>query len=141
MEVKRAADDEAFVFVAPVDAFTDNAFVIIDHPSGSVGVVRFEGAFYAMSNRCPHMGAPLCAGGGVTLTTCSSKPFEYQTLEGVPLVRCPWHRWEYSILDGSNVGNVTKTRIRTYPVKVEGGNVYVGRSAIQRGPKTPEVAQ
>ncbi|RIA45499.1 nitrite reductase/ring-hydroxylating ferredoxin subunit [Hephaestia caeni] len=141
MELKRAAESEAFIFAGPVAAFTDNEFIVIDHPSGSVGVVRFEGDYYAVSNRCPHMGGPLCVGGGVKLTTCSSKPFEYETLEGVPLVRCPWHRWEYSIVDGTNAGNVTKTKIRTYPVKVEGENVYVGRSAIRHGrPETQEVA-
>jgi nitrite reductase/ring-hydroxylating ferredoxin subunit len=127
-----SADGGDFIPAGPLDAFVESEFVIVDHPSGSVGVVRYEGAFYAVANACPHMGAPLCVGGGVKLTTQASRPFEYDTVQGQPLVRCPWHRWEYSIVDGSNAGNITKTRIRTYPVKVEDGQVYVGRSAKRR---------
>lgn len=132
MEVTKAIAGEEFIFVGPRDAFVEGGFVVVEHPSGSVGVVLHEGQFYAVANSCPHMGAPLCVGGGVKLTTRASRPFEYETVEGQPLVRCPWHRWEYSIVDGANAGNVTKTRIRTYPVKVVGEDVYVGRSAIRR---------
>ena len=131
MEVIEIAGEE-FILAAPLDAFVESKFVVVEHPSGSVGVVLHEGQFYAVINSCPHMGAPLCVGGGVKLTTKASQPFEYETVEGQPLVRCPWHRWEYSIVDGANAGNVTKTKIRTYPVRVIGQQVYVGRAATRR---------
>jgi len=130
VEVKSQETGEAFIFAANLDQFVEDQFIVVDHPSGSVGVVRHEGAFYAVTNKCPHMGAPLCIGGGVKATTRTVDfPFEYETDNSVPLVRCPWHRWEYSLIDGRNAGHINSTKIRTYPVRVDGDKVFVGRSA------------
>lgn len=130
MDVKPQDSGEAYIFAATIDEFVEDEFIVVDHPSGSVGVVRHAGEFYAVTNKCPHMGAPLCVGGGVKATTKTvSCPFDYETDSSVPLVRCPWHRWEYSLVDGRNAGGINSTKVRTYPVRIEGDQVFVGRSA------------
>ncbi len=49
----------------------------------SLAVTRFEGQFGALDNRCPHQGGPLGEG----------------SIEN-GLLRCPWHGYDYSPLDG-----------------------------------------
>ena len=41
----------------------------------SIGVFNVHGTFYALKNRCPHQGAPLCLG-SVKGTTLPSPPGE-----------------------------------------------------------------
>jgi nitrite reductase/ring-hydroxylating ferredoxin subunit len=130
MAVTAQVDAESdFVSAGSVDRFEIDRFVIIDHPAGSVGVVRREEGYYAVSNRCPHMGAPICVGSDVKLTTAPSRPFEYCTDSETPVVRCPWHRWEFGLCTGESVGKVTRSRLMTYPVKVVDGVVLVGTRA------------
>jgi nitrite reductase/ring-hydroxylating ferredoxin subunit len=41
------------------------------------------------------------------------------------LVRCPWHGFEFRLDDGRSAFDVTQKRLVTYPVIVEGENVFV----------------
>jgi nitrite reductase/ring-hydroxylating ferredoxin subunit len=42
-----------------------------------------------------------------------------------PIVQCPWHGWEFDLATGVALYGITVGRIRTYPVEVRGGVVYV----------------
>lgn len=121
--------EDPFILAGKVGQFELDEFVIVEHPAGSVGVVRRDEGYYAVANRCPHMGAPICVGGGVKLTTAPSQPFHYVTDDKRPVVRCPWHRWEFCLDTGESAGNTTRSRILTYPVKVVGDEVFVGKRA------------
>lgn len=89
-----------------------------------VCVVRTEDGFSAFRDQCPHQGAALSAG-ELTGTMLGSGPGEFcYGLEG-RVIRCPWHRWEFSVEDGRSIGNVTSKRVVTYEVEVEGSDVYV----------------
>lgn len=86
-------------------------------PSGSGRTVELEGRkiaifnlggrFYALDDTCPHRGGPLGEG----------------SLEG-NLVTCPWHGWQYDVTTGAHARN-PDIRIRSYPSKVENGEVFV----------------
>lgn len=120
-------------FVGKVTEFIPNKFRIVEIENGSVGVVKTDNGFYAVRNRCPHMGASVCAGSDVTSTTIPSKPFEYILGHENFVVRCPWHRWEFRIDTGRNIGNVTSSRLLTFDVEVDGQDVFVlGRASKQR---------
>jgi nitrite reductase (NADH) small subunit len=120
-------------FVGKVTEFARNKFRIVETENGSVGVVKTENGFHAVRNRCPHMGASVCAGSDVTSTTIPSKPFEYILGHENFVVRCPWHRWEFRIDTGQNIGNVTSARLLTFDVEVDGQDVFVlGRALRQR---------
>jgi len=54
----------------------------------SIGVFNIRGQFYALRNRCPHQGAPLCLG-RVKGTTLSSKPYEYVYGRDEEIIQCP----------------------------------------------------
>jgi nitrite reductase (NADH) small subunit len=89
-----------------------------------VCVLRTDDGFRAFQDRCPHQGAALSRG-ELTGTMVPSAPGEYcYGLEG-RVVRCPWHRWEFSVDDGRSVGEVTRKRVVTYEVEVEGDDVFV----------------
>ena len=41
-----------------------------------------------------------------------------------PIVTCPWHRYEFSLLTGQCTTH-DALRVRTYPVAVEDGKIFV----------------
>jgi nitrite reductase/ring-hydroxylating ferredoxin subunit len=108
-----------------IDEFVLNKFRIVDTPVGSVGVVRTSKGFFAVRNRCPHMDGPICLGSMVTSTTAPSRPFEYLVDHEHAVVRCPWHRWEFDIATGENVGRITRARLATYRVELRDREVFV----------------
>lgn len=88
-----------------------------------IGVVRdpASGALHAVRNRCPHSGAPLCLGSVVE--RAAGEPGRYDS-SGRPVLRCPWHGWEYD-LDTGRCADDERMRVAVYPVRVEGGRVLV----------------
>ena len=70
-----------------------------------IAVFRVEDRFYAIDNRCPHMGYPLSMG----------------TLKGEALT-CDWHNWKFDLADGRCVLRGSED-VRSYPVTVSGGRV------------------
>jgi nitrite reductase/ring-hydroxylating ferredoxin subunit len=64
-----------------------------------IGVFRFGDEFYAVRNRCPHQGAPLCLG-YILPRIASSEPGVVDVLDAPPLVACPWHGWQYDARTG-----------------------------------------
>jgi nitrite reductase (NADH) small subunit/3-phenylpropionate/trans-cinnamate dioxygenase ferredoxin subunit len=72
-----------------------------------VAVFNVDGRFYAIDDMCPHMGASLAGGHVENLT-----------------VTCPWHAWRFCVNDGTWADN-RRIKIGSYPVKVEGDDVFV----------------
>jgi len=97
--------------------------VIRDVDGLSVGVFNVAGTFYALHNRCPHRGGPLCEG-PVTGTALPTDDFAYAYGREGELVRCAWHGWEFDIRTGRSIVQ-EHTRAKTFPVEVEDGAVYV----------------
>jgi nitrite reductase/ring-hydroxylating ferredoxin subunit/multimeric flavodoxin WrbA len=73
-----------------------------------VALVFRDGVFSALSGVCNHVGGPLGDG----------------QLEGDYLV-CPWHFWKFHWQSGEGEPGYEKDRLPVYPVKVEGGRVFV----------------
>jgi nitrite reductase/ring-hydroxylating ferredoxin subunit len=74
----------------------------------SVTIFYAEGEVFATQGHCVHMHAPLLTG----------------DLEGKKLT-CSWHGWQYDVSTGACLTN-NWAKLATYPVKVEGEDVYVG---------------
>jgi nitrite reductase/ring-hydroxylating ferredoxin subunit len=88
-----------------------------------IGVVRdpATGTLHAVRNRCPHSGAPLCL--GLVVDRAVGRPGAYER-SGRPVLRCPWHGWEYDLETGRCVDD-PGLRAAVYPVRVENGRVLV----------------
>jgi nitrite reductase (NADH) small subunit len=111
--------------VGPADELAPGTVTIV-YPSSvpaGIGVFNVAGAFYALKNTCPHMGAPLCRG----LVTGTARErgdgvlgVEWER-EG-EIVRCPWHHWEFEIKTGRTVFP-SRNRVRSFAVSVESPEV------------------
>lgn len=97
--------------------------VIRDFDGVSIGVFNVGGRFYALDNRCPHKGGPLCRG-PVTGTTLPTSDFRYAYGRQGEILRCAWHGWEFEIESGRSLVD-PRVRAKTYPVEVADGGVYV----------------
>ena len=89
------------VVVAPLAEFQPNTRRIVRVGGREIGVFRVEDRFYAVRNRCPHQGGPLCAG-HIFARIVSERPGEFTLAEGPPLLTCPWHGSVFRIADGSD---------------------------------------
>ena len=94
-----------------------------------IAVFREQGAFFAIDDVCPHMGASL-SGGWVE--------------DGI--VTCPWHAWRFRLADGAWADNPRGFGVCSYPVRVVGDDVQIhveGARPPQRsgGVKSPSPEQ
>ena len=84
----------------------------------SIGVFNLNGRFFALLNRCPHQGGPLCLGQQSGLLQ-ARVPGEYRYTRIGEIVRCPWHGWEFDLKTGRSWFDPARTRVRNYRVRVE----------------------
>ena len=81
---------------------------IISAGEDEIALFNYKGKYYAVTNKCPHRGAPLGEG---------------RIEEGI--VICPNHEWRFKLENGANMQN-PELFIPTYPVKVKNENIYIG---------------
>jgi nitrite reductase/ring-hydroxylating ferredoxin subunit len=106
--------------VATVDEIPPGTRKIVEIDGRSIGVFNVGGEFFALRNRCPHQGGPLCLGERVGALSAQI-PGEYQYERPGELIRCPWHGWEFDLRTGKSWFDPAHTRVRNYPVEVRTG--------------------
>jgi 3-phenylpropionate/trans-cinnamate dioxygenase ferredoxin subunit len=89
-----------------------------------VGVISVGEAFYAVSDRCPHMGASMCSG-SLSGTFLPSEPHELRYGLDQGVLRCPWHGWEFDLESGRSILEPRRYGLRTYRVTADDGQVVV----------------
>src|SRR5271154_6892216 len=107
--------------VAEVPPGTNKLVVAKDR---EIGIFNVAGRFYALANRCPHKGGPLCRG-RITGLTLSNGPGEYHVIRNGEFLRCPWHGWEFEIATGQSYCDPKTMRIRQFEVAVAPGEELV----------------
>lgn len=89
-----------------------------------VVVYSEQGSLYALRDVCPHKGP--CLSDGMLDKNCQgSAAGEYIFDRDAEVLRCPWHSWEFDIRTGKSLFAPEKVRVKTYPVTIEDGDVYV----------------
>lgn len=123
--------EEASFDLGSAEEFPTGQFRLFKAGRRELGVIRLaDGRVYAVLNRCPHRGAPVCRG-AVTGTLLPSDPDDLALgLEG-EVVRCPWHGYEFSIRSGECLFTGNRLRLRTFPAEIKDGRVHV--AGIPRG--------
>ncbi len=113
---------ENFVKAAKTGDFQDGTKRKVTIEGQEIMLAMVGGSYYAVVNKCPHMGGNLCAG----------------KLEG-NIITCPRHGSRFDITDGNVVrwlkgsgiltaiGKVLKSPrpLKTYKVKVEGEDILI----------------
>jgi nitrite reductase (NADH) large subunit len=104
----------SWVRLARTETFPKDGGRSVRYGNAQIAVFNFEsrGEWYATQNKCPHMKDMVLARGLIG------------DQQGVPKVACPLHKKNFSLADGACLSD-DEYRIRTFPVKVEDGWVYV----------------
>lgn len=88
-----------------------------------IGLLRAGERIFAVSNRCPHQAAPICAGPvRPRIDSTHAGTFEHDADRLV--LSCPWHGWEFDIETGRAVWD-DSYRVKTYTARVQDGRVLV----------------
>jgi 3-phenylpropionate/trans-cinnamate dioxygenase ferredoxin subunit len=104
--------------IAPAREFPPETRRIVEIEGRSIGVFNIQGAYFALRNRCPHQGAPLCRG-LILDRVAAERPYALSLEDGQEIVKCPWHGWEFDVRTGRSVFNPHRVRVRAYEVTVE----------------------
>jgi nitrite reductase/ring-hydroxylating ferredoxin subunit len=99
---------------------------IVEAGGRSIGVFNLGGEYFALRNRCPHQGGPLCQG-RVAPWARSSGPGDLQLDAEATLLACPWHGWEYDLATGQSFLGPGEPGVKSYDVDVEPGAHLAGR--------------
>jgi len=117
--------------VGTVDEIPPGGRKIVEVAGRSVGVFNVGGEFFALLNRCPHQGGPLCLGHTHGFLRPASVG-EYDYSRAGEMLRCPWHGWEYDLRTGQSWFDPSSVLVRRYDVTVAAG------SDLQKGPYVAE---
>jgi len=112
-------EDEVKVWfkAAPVSAFPKDGGACVKYKDLQIAVFNFSrfGKWYACQNLSPEKQENVLSRGMLG------------DHKGVPKIACPLHKKTFSLETGENL-NGDLDAIATYPVKIEGENVYIGFS-------------
>ncbi|PWG80486.1 nitrite reductase (NAD(P)H) small subunit [Pararcticibacter amylolyticus] len=98
-----------------VEDAVENGGVCVKYRDEQIALFYFtrRNEWYATQNECPHRKQMALSRGMIG------------TSAGEPKVACPFHKKTFSLRSGECL-NDHECAIRTYPVKVENGLVYIG---------------
>ena len=87
----------------------------IKYKNKQIAVINFSrrNEWFACQNVCPHKMEMVLSRGMIG------------SANEIPKIACPMHKKTFSLVDGSNL-NGEDYSIATYPVKIEGNEVFVG---------------
>jgi MocE subfamily Rieske [2Fe-2S] domain protein len=97
-----------WVTAADAAEFADGDIRGVEIDGTAIAIYRIDGAFYATGNICTHAFALLSDG---FLDDCT--------------VECPLHAGRFDIRTGKALGRPVTRDIKTYPVKLEDGDVLI----------------
>ena len=89
------------------EAIPEDTGYLVELDGRDIALFKAEGKVFAIDAHCAHQGGPLHEG----------------ALQGKN-VTCPWHGWEFDFTTGV-CGFNDSIKQQVFPVKEEGGDVYV----------------
>ncbi|RCS26128.1 nitrite reductase (NAD(P)H) small subunit [Polaribacter sp. WD7] len=108
-------DVQVWFKAASVKDFPKDGGACVKYKEKQIAVFNFArlNKWYACQNVCPHKMEMVLSRGMIGDD------------KGMPKVACPLHKKTFSLENGENL-NGDLEAIATYPVKIEGENVYIG---------------
>lgn len=110
-------------FACQVGDVPRNGGVCVKRGTEQIALFHFArtDSWYATENLCPHRRQMALSRG---MTGSAGEMQE-------PKVACPFHKKSFSLLSGKCLSG-EHYQIKVYPVKVEAGNVYIGKDPIRQ---------
>jgi nitrite reductase/ring-hydroxylating ferredoxin subunit len=99
---------DKYVRVAETRAVPKSSMRVFKVGGREMLIVNVEDKFYALENRCPHMGYPLYFG----------------SLEGKVLMY-GFHHAKFDVRTGKSLGLATRSPLRTFKVKIQNSSIMV----------------
>ena len=99
---------DQWIDVTATEDIPEDDVIGIDIAGKSIALYRVEGEVFATDNLCTHGNARLCDG----------------FLEGHE-IECPLHQGKFDIRNGKAMCAPLTEDVKTYPVKIDGGRVFV----------------
>jgi naphthalene 1,2-dioxygenase system ferredoxin subunit len=102
------SDDTPWTDIAAADTLAPDDVATVAGPAGEIALYSVAGQVFATDNQCSHGNARLC--------------------EGFLLdheIECPLHQGRFDVRTGAATCEPAMAAIRCYPVKVEGGRVWL----------------
>lgn len=90
----------------------------------SVGATLLQGKPLVILNNCPHAGAPICQGKITPKLVIESTQALHMDAEH-PVLRCPWHGWEFNLEDGMVNGFSSRLRLAQLQYELENDSIYI----------------
>ena len=112
---------------------------IVEVAGLSIGIFNVGGEYFALRNRCPHQGGPLCEGKAWGLLE-ASVPGEFRYTRRGEILTCGWHGWEFDVRTGQSWCDPRRLRARTFDVEVAAGTTLTAENdeeAIEVPPGLP----
>jgi 3-phenylpropionate/trans-cinnamate dioxygenase ferredoxin component len=97
-----------FEKVAEVSEVPQGTTKIVKVGNAELFVANVGGSFYALPNKCTHLGGPLGRG----------------KLTG-NVIQCPWHGSKFDVKTGAVIGGPAQKPEPTFEVKIEGSSIWV----------------
>ncbi|WP_417319306.1 Rieske (2Fe-2S) protein [Emcibacter sp.] len=94
--------------------------LVFRHEGKQILILKRGERYFAVNNRCPHQGYPLSEG----------------TLSEDCTLTCNWHNWKFDLDSGDTV--VGGDKLRSYPVKLAAGSIFVNLAEPDRGKSQAE---
>lgn len=99
---------QEWIAAAAVDEVPQDDVIGVEVAGRDIALYRVDGEIYASDNICTHGHARLCDG----------------FLDGHE-IECPLHQGKFDVRSGQALCAPLTADLRTYPVKIEGGRVFV----------------
>ena len=115
--------------IGRLEDFPPRRWTMVRHGGREIGIFNTGERFYAVRNKCPHEGAPLCVQElSGTMLPSSPRRYEYGLHDRV--LTCPWHGWQFDVEDGEMLFGTGARRLSTSAGRVRDGRLYIlGRAA------------
>lgn len=102
---------------------------VVEVGGHTVGLFNVDGRLFALADRCPHRGAPLCSWGQVVGAVMPIGDRLHLVAAG-EFIRCPWHKWDFEIATGRSPV-APQLQVRRYTVRDDGDTLVVSLDSVK----------